>query len=158
MPSEDAVSDTAAIETAPLTQATQQFAVNTRGEGFADITHLLTGWLSGLRARDGLATLFIAHTSASLAIQENADPAVQRDLLAALRRLAPRDADYAHQSEGPDDMPAHIRAMLTSVSLSIPVVAGRMALGTWQGVFVIEHRARAHARRVTAHYVGSVGG
>jgi secondary thiamine-phosphate synthase enzyme len=101
-----------------------------------------------------LLTLFIRHTSASLTIQENADPDVLRDLLDALEGLAPRDVAYAHDVEGPDDMPAHITSMLTSTSLSVPVSAGRMVLGTWQALYLIEHRDAPHSREVVLHYVG----
>jgi secondary thiamine-phosphate synthase enzyme len=129
-------------------------AVRTRGPGFIDITDDISEWLRQVGATDGLLTVFIAHTSASLTIQENADPDVRRDLIDCLNRLAPESHPYRHASEGPDDMPAHIKAMLTSVSLSIPVVGGRTALGTWQGVYVIEHRARDHDRRVEMHFIG----
>jgi secondary thiamine-phosphate synthase enzyme len=128
--------------------------IHTRGPGFTDITNDVSDWLKQIGATDGLLTVFIAHTSASLTIQENADPDVRRDLIDCLSRLAPESHPYRHASEGPDDMPAHIKAMLTSVSLSIPVVAGRTALGTWQGVYVIEHRARDHDRRVEMHFIG----
>lgn len=142
----------------PFFQAAKSVLVATSGAGFMDITAEVTGWLRDLQAKDGLMTLFIGHTSASLTIQENADPSVQADLLHALARFAPENGDYSHRSEGPDDMPAHIKSMLTSVSLSIPVVAGRPALGLWQAVYVIEHRARPHRRRVSLHYIGSRSG
>jgi len=129
--------------------------VSTEGEGFTDLTHSLKRWLREAGARDGLLLLFLRHTSASLTIQENADPAVQADLLTAFERLAPQDVGYIHGSEGPDDMPAHIRTMLTEVSLAVPVEAGRLALGTWQGVFLIEHRARPHNRSVQLVYFGA---
>ncbi len=129
-------------------------AIHTRGPGFTEITEGISDWLSGIGAQDGLLTVFIAHTSASLTIQENADPDVRRDLIDCLNRLAPDSHPYRHSSEGPDDMPAHIKAMLTSVSLSIPVIGGRTALGTWQGVYVIEHRARDHERRIELHFIG----
>ncbi len=138
-----------------ITQASHGIAVATRGQGFYEITGDLAAWLATIRARDGLLTVFIAHTSASLTIQENADPAVRQDLLDALARFAPEEGIYAHAQEGPDDMPAHIKSMLTSVSLSIPVVSGRPALGTWQGVFVIEHRRMPHRRRVLLSYIGN---
>ena len=129
-------------------------SIETRGLGFTEITRQAARWLSEVRARDGLLTLFIRHTSASLTIQENADPDVQHDLGVALDRLAPRNAGYVHETEGPDDMPAHIKAALTQTSLSIPVAGGRMALGTWQGVYLFEHRRAPHAREVVLHYIG----
>jgi secondary thiamine-phosphate synthase enzyme len=103
---------------------------------------------------DGLLTLFCRHTSASLLIQENAAPAVKTDLLDWLERIAPEDARYAHDDEGPDDMPAHIRTMLTGVNLSVPVVGGRLGLGTWQGIYLAEHRRAAHRREVVLHVIG----
>ena len=139
---------------AEIVQASHVLKVTTRGKGFVDITPELARWLESLSAEDGLLTVFVRHTSASLTIQENADPNVRVDLLNALEALAPEDAAYAHQEEGPDDMPSHIKAMLTSVSLGIPVVDGRMTLGTWQGVYLIEHRATPHARSVVLSFIG----
>lgn len=139
---------------AELSQASHMLRVSTRGKGFIDITEDLRRWLRGISARDGLLTIFVCHTSASLTIQENADPDVQRDLVAALDRLAPEDATYRHVSEGKDDMPAHIKTMLTSVSLSVPVFGGQMALGTWQGIFLIEHRAGRSNRKVALQFIG----
>ncbi len=118
----------------------------------------MADWLDRIGAADGLLTLFIRHTSASLLIQENADPDVHTDLIAALERLAPRDRGYVHDVEGPDDMPAHIKSALTATSLSIPVRAGRMLLGTWQGIYVVEHRDRPHRREVVLHYLGTRAG
>jgi secondary thiamine-phosphate synthase enzyme len=138
-----------------LSQASHTLFIRTEGAGFCEITAAVHGWLDAIRARQGLLTLFIAHTSASLTIQENADPDVVKDLHDALRRFAPESGGYRHSSEGPDDMPSHIKSMLTSVSLSIPVINGRSALGTWQGVYVIEHRSRAHGRKVELHFVGT---
>ena len=115
-------------------------------------------WLESLSAEDGLLTVFVRHTSASLTIQENADPNVRVDLLDALEALAPEGADYAHQEEGLDDMPSHIKAMLTAVSLGIPVKDGRMTLGTWQGVYLIEHRASPHERSVVLSFIGHAAG
>jgi len=112
-------------------------------------------WLADNRADDGLLTVFLRHTSASLTIQENADPAVLADLADALARLAPESRSYRHDSEGPDDMPSHIKSMLTATSLSLPVLAGRMVLGTWQAVYLIEHRLAPHRREVLLHYVGT---
>ncbi len=128
-------------------------AVQTRGTGFIDITSEVAKFLREAGAREGVVTLFIRHTSASLTIQENADPSVLRDLTTALSRLAPDNAGWVHDTEGPDDMPAHIKTMLTSVSLQIPVLDGDMALGTWQGIYVAEHRARPHRREVVLQFM-----
>lgn len=141
---------------AQLAQAIGRLPVETSGEGLVDITGLIADWLSGHGCRDGLLTLFLRHTSASLTIQENADPDVQHDLVAALRRLAPENAGWVHTTEGPDDMPAHVKAMLTGVNLAIPVERGRMALGTWQGIYIVEHRARPHLREVALHFLGTI--
>jgi secondary thiamine-phosphate synthase enzyme len=141
-----------------LRMANSTLVVRTRGPGLTEITEEIRIWLRDIGASEGLLTVFIAHTSASLTIQENADPDVRRDLVDALARLAPESQSYRHAAEGPDDMPAHIKALLTSVSLSIPVVEGRTALGTWQGVYVIEHRVRQHERRVELHFIGVCGG
>lgn len=134
-----------------LKQATQVITVATRGPGFYDFTQEVTDWVHGFGARQGLLTLHVKHTSCSLVIQENADPDVKRDLLDALDRFAPRDMPYRHSSEGPDDMPAHIRSMLTATSLSIPVIGGSLQLGTWQGITLAEHRDAPHRRHVAAH-------
>ena len=140
----------------PVTlQAGEALHFETRGAGFLDITAALCDWLRRLGAGDGLVTVFIAHTSASLTIQENADPDVLRDLTDALSRIAPHDHPYRHSSEGPDDMPSHIKAMVTSTSLGIPVENGRPVLGTWQGLYLIEHRTRPHRRRVSLHFIGT---
>ena len=136
-------------------QANRTLRVRTTGPGFTEITREVCAWLDEIGAGEGLLTLFIAHTSASLTIQENADVDVRLDLRDALNGLAPQGTHYRHGSEGPDDMPAHIKAMLTSVSLSIPVIEGRTALGTWQGIYVIEHRERAHERKVELHFIGT---
>lgn len=144
--------------TAPSTQATEMLVVETRGKGFTDITREASAWLGRIGAREGLLTVFVRHTSASLTIQENADPDVRRDLADALDGLAPENAGYRHASEGPDDMPAHIKAMVTSTSIGIPVAKGRALLGTWQGVYLIEHRTRPHRREVVLSYIGSVNG
>ena len=140
---------------AELNLANLMLRVSTRGKGFFDITEDLRRWLRGISARGGLLTVFVCHTSASLTIQENADPNVRRDLITSLEALAPEDAPYTHAEEGPDDMPSHIKAMLTEVSLSIPVMGGRMALGTWQGVYLIEHRTAPHERNVALSFIGS---
>jgi secondary thiamine-phosphate synthase enzyme len=138
-----------------MVQGTHVLTVATRGKGFTEITRELAAWLSSIAAESGLLTLFVQHTSASLTIQENADPNVRRDLLDTLEALAPEDRAYFHDEEGPDDMPSHIKAMLTSVSLSIPVKDGSMTLGTWQGVYLIEHRAAPH-RRIVLSFIGHV--
>ena len=132
-------------------------SVETRGTGFTDITREVAKFLREAGAREGVVALFIRHTSASLTIQENADPSVLQDLTTALNRLAPENAGWVHDTEGADDMPAHIKTMLTSVSLQIPVLNGEMALGTWQGIYVAEHRARPHRREVVLQFIGSAG-
>jgi len=130
--------------------------VRTRGRGMHSFTHEVLEWLRKTGPGEGLLTLFIQHTSASLVIQENADPDVQADLERFFGRLVP-DGDplFAHDAEGPDDMPSHIRAALTQTSLSIPVVAGKLVLGTWQGLYVYEHRTAPHVRRVVLSYLGT---
>ncbi len=141
---------------AEMVQASHRLTVQTRGRGFTEITGELASWLELIAGENGLLTVFVCHTSASLVIQENADPNVRRDLLDALDALAPEGRAYAHQEEGPDDMPSHIKAMLTAVSLSIPVVGGSMVLGTWQGVYLIEHRAVPHQRNIALNFIGHV--
>jgi secondary thiamine-phosphate synthase enzyme len=138
-----------------LRQATHVFRIETRRRGLVDVTANVDDWLAGLGAREGLLTLFCRHTSASLVVQENASPAVLTDLEAAFERLAPEAPGlYDHDEEGPDDMPAHIRTALTGVSLSIPIIGGRMALGTWQAIYLFEHRRRPHRREVAGHWMG----
>jgi secondary thiamine-phosphate synthase enzyme len=129
--------------------------VETPGTGFTDVTRDAAKFLRSAGAHEGALTLFIRHTSASLTIQENADPSVLVDLATALTRLAPENAGWVHDTEGPDDMPAHIKTMLTATSLQIPVLDGEMALGTWQGIYVIEHRARPHRREIVLQFIGS---
>jgi secondary thiamine-phosphate synthase enzyme len=128
--------------------------IQTSGRGFTDLTAEVAKFLKDAGATEGAVTLFIRHTSASLTIQENADPTVLDDLSAALDRLAPEDAGWRHDAEGPDDMPAHVKTMLTATSLHIPVLKGELALGTWQAIYLIEHRARAHRREVVLQFVG----
>ena len=140
-----------------ISQAIETLDIETSGPGLSDQTRAVGGWLNRIGARDGLITVFIRHTSASLLIQENADPDVHTDLIDALSRLAPRNRSYVHEVEGPDDMPAHIKSALTATSLSIPVRAGRMLLGTWQGIYVVEHRDRPHRREVVLHFLGTLG-
>jgi secondary thiamine-phosphate synthase enzyme len=144
-----------AITTAtPAVIASAELTVETAGEGFLDITAEARKFLQGAQARDGILALFLRHTSASLTIQENADPDVLRDLTSALQHLAPRDFGWVHDTEGPDDMPAHVRTMLTGISLQIPVLGGQMTLGTWQGIYLIEHRARPHRRQIVLQFIG----
>ena len=141
----------------PETIATATLTIETAGEGFTEITGEAKRFVADVGASDGALFLYLRHTSASLAIQENADPDVQTDLVTALKRLAPADAGWIHDTEGPDDMPAHVKAMLTGVSLHIPVLAGSLALGTWQGIYLIEHRARPHRREIVLQFIGSRG-
>jgi secondary thiamine-phosphate synthase enzyme len=129
--------------------------VETNGEGFVEITRDVGDFVTAAGAGDGILLLFIRHTSASLVIQENADPDVRADLGTALNRLAPSDAGWVHITEGADDMPAHVKTMLTDVSLHIPVRNGALGLGTWQGLYVAEHRARPHRREVVLQFLGS---
>ncbi len=128
--------------------------VQTRGAGFTDISTEVVKFVREVGAREGALTLFIRHTSASLTIQENADPTVLADLTTALNRLAPENAGWRHDTEGPDDMPAHIKTMLTATSLQVPVLDGELALGTWQGIYLVEHRARPHRREVVLQFIG----
>jgi secondary thiamine-phosphate synthase enzyme len=129
--------------------------VQTSGRGFVDLTADIAGFVKDAGAREGAVTLFIRHTSASLTIQENADPSVLGDLMTALDRLAPENAGWRHATEGPDDMPAHIRTMLTATSLQIPVLRGELALGTWQAIYLIEHRRRPHRREIVLQFIGA---
>lgn len=140
---------------APLRQALGRLVVETRGRALRDVTAALDTWLGEVGAGDGLLTVFLRHTSASLTVQENASPEVLPDLVDALDRLAPRDAPWRHDIEGADDMPAHVKTTLTGVSLAIPVRAGRMDLGTWQAVYVVEHRDRGHRRELSLHWLGA---
>jgi len=134
-----------------IEQAVRLFQITTRGAAFYDLTRQVMDWVRECEAHSGLLTLHVKHTSCSLTIQENADLDVQRDLLTALDGFAPREARYRHNSEGPDDMPAHIRTMLTATSLSVPVIGGALQLGTWQGIYLIEHRDAPHLREIAAH-------
>ncbi len=141
-----------------IEQAQHRLTIATRGPGFTDVTGRVGAWLAAIGAGDGLLTLFVRHTSASLTIQENADPDVLRDLSESLEKLAPRGARYHHSVEGPDDMPAHIKSMLTSTSLGVPVTGGSAVLGTWQAIYLIEHRDRPHSREIVLQYTGTLGG
>ncbi len=140
---------------APEIVAGAKLTVGTQGEGLVEITREVGRFLAQAHAGDGVLLAYVRHTSASLTIQENADPDVRVDLTTALRRLAPEDAGWVHDVEGPDDMPAHVKTMLTGVSLHVPVAGGKLMLGTWQGIYLIEHRARPHTREVILQFVGS---
>ncbi len=137
-----------------MRQASTEITVSTGGKGLTEITATVADFVAGQQLRDGLLTVFCKHTSASLLIQENADPDVRTDLQRFFERVAPEGDHYVHDAEGADDMPAHIRAALTQTQLSIPVIGGRMALGTWQGVYLFEHRTRPHRRRIVLHVIG----
>jgi len=130
-------------------------STTTSGEGFFEITREVSRFLEMIKARDGVLLLFLRHTSASLVIEENADPDVRVDLVTALNRIAPANAGWVHDTEGPDDMPAHIKSMLNGVSLHVPVAGGKLGLGTWQGIYVAEHRAAPHRREVTLQFLGA---
>lgn len=137
-----------------MRQLHSTFRVETDGPGLTDITHRVREWLATTFIQEGLLTLFIRHTSASLVVQENADPDVLADLEAFFADIAPRTRAYRHQSEGSDDMPAHIRSALTQTSLSVPVIGGRLALGTWQGLYLFEHRDQPHEREIVSYMSG----
>jgi secondary thiamine-phosphate synthase enzyme len=134
---------------------TSVLTVRTSGRGFVDLTGEIDAFLRQIDAREGMVTAFIRHTSASLTIQENADPSVLHDLTTALSRLAPENAGWTHDAEGPDDMPGHVKTMLTSTSLQVPVRDREMMLGTWQALYLIEHRSRPHTREVVLQFVGA---
>ena len=131
--------------------------VQTSGRGFTDLTAEIAKFVEDARAKEGAVTLFIRHTSASLTIQENADPTVLEDLTTALDRLAPEDAGWRHDTEGPDDMPAHVKTMLTATSLHVPVLKSELMLGTWQAIYLIEHRSRPHRREIVLPFAGVTG-
>lgn len=138
-----------------MRQELTEFVVSTRGKALYEITDEVVSWTRGTSIDRGLLTLHVRHTSASLVIQENADPEVQRDMERFFSRLVPDgDGIFRHTSEGPDDMPAHVRSALTSTTLSIPVAGGAPALGTWQGIYLYEHRLAPHRRRIAAHLLG----
>lgn len=140
---------------APEIIATATLLVDSSGRSFTEVTDEATRFLAESGAKDGALFMFMRHTSASLVVQENADPDVRSDLASALDRLAPADIRWVHDIEGPDDMPAHVKTMLTGVSLHVPVIAGTLALGTWQGIYIAEHRARPHRREVVLQFIGS---
>jgi secondary thiamine-phosphate synthase enzyme len=143
------------LRVAPEIIATATLTVESSGKVFTEITREAMRFITQAEAQDGALFIFMQHTSASLVIQENADPDVRTDLASALDRLAPADAAWVHDVEGPDDMPAHVKAMLTGVSLHVPVIAGTLALGTWQGIYIAEHRARPHRRELVLQFIGS---
>ncbi len=137
-----------------MRQATGELSVTTRGQALYDISARVAEWTAQQGITTGLLTIWCRHTSASLIVQENADPAVRADLLDFFRKIVPETAAYRHREEGPDDMPAHIKAVLTNTSLSIPVIAGRPTLGTWQAIYLAEHRTAPHTRTLTLHLIG----
>jgi len=138
-----------------MRQAHGALTISTPGRGFTDITAELSGWLRSQRATEGAMTVFIKHTSASLVVQENADPAVRRDLETFFTALVPDgDPRFLHDAEGPDDMPSHVRAALTQTSLTVPVLRGELTLGTWQAVYLYEHRDAGHQRSLALHFIG----
>lgn len=138
-----------------MRQASDELVIATPGAGLHDFTALVIDWVAARGIETGLLTLFVRHTSASLLIQENAAPAARRDLERYFAAIAPEDPRYEHDDEGPDDMPAHLRAALTATSLSIPVARGAPVLGSWQGIYLFEHRRAAHRRRVALHLIGA---
>lgn len=137
-----------------MKQATTQLTIETRRQGLVDVTTPIRRWVDAQALESGLLTIFCRHTSASLLIQENAAPEVRTDIETYFARLAPESSDYLHDDEGPDDMPAHLRTALTQVQLSIPLIGGRLALGTWQGIYLFEHRRRPHHRQLALHLIG----
>jgi secondary thiamine-phosphate synthase enzyme len=137
-----------------MKQALHRLTVATKGKGLVDVTAPICRWVAAQAIQTGLLTIWCRHTSASLLVQENADPDVRADLEAFFHRLVPEHAGYRHEDEGPDDMPAHIKAALTQTQLSIPVEAGRPVLGTWQGIYLFEHRAAPHRRELVLHLIG----
>ena len=155
MTSSKSISRSAPTTVAATTIVSSLLMVQTSGAGFVDLTAEVAKIVRDAGAAEGAVTLFIRHTSASLTIQENADPSVLDDLSTALDRAAPENAGWSHHTEGPDDMPAHIKTMLTATSLQIPVLKGKLALGTWQAIYLIEHRARPHRREIVLQFIGS---
>ncbi len=137
-----------------MKQAAHHFVISTRGKALYEFTSTLRQWVADQQIQTGLLTVFCRHTSASLLIQENADPTVQRDIRTYFDHIAPDDGPYEHNDEGLDDMPAHLKTALTQVQLSIPVLNGRMVLGTWQGVYLFEHRVHPHRREIVLHLIG----
>ena len=156
MTSAKSVTRSAASSVQASTIASSLLTVQTPGRGFSDLTGEAAKFVAEVHAGEGALTLFVRHTSASLTIQENADPSVLVDLTTVLSRLAPEDGGWTHDAEGPDDMPAHIKAMLTQTPLHVPVLNGRLALGTWQAIYLIEHRSRPHRREIVLQFIGSL--
>jgi secondary thiamine-phosphate synthase enzyme len=157
MPPPKSTSRTTPSVVTATTIVSSRLTVQTPGRSFLDLTAEVAGFARDAGAIEGTVTLFIRHTSASLTIQENADPTVLVDLTTALDRLAPEHAGWSHDTEGPDDMPAHIKTMLTATSLQIPILDGDLALGTWQAIYLIEHRARPHRREIVLQFAGKTG-
>ena len=145
----------AITEVVPQLIATATLRIDTLGAGFTEITTNAASFVAQVGAGEGTLLVYLRHTSASLTIQESADPDVQADLTSALERLAPEDAPWIHDVEGPDDMPAHVKAMLNGVSLHVPVTQGQLVLGTWQGLYLVEHRRKAHSREIVLQFIGS---
>jgi len=155
MPSPKSLSRTTLSTVSADTIVSSLLTVQTSGPGFVDLTAEVAKFVREAGAKEGTVALFVRHTSASLSIQENADPSVLNDLMTALDRLAPENAGWSHDTEGPDDMPAHIKTMLTATSLQIPVLNSELALGTWQAIYLIEHRSRPHRREIVLQFVGA---
>jgi secondary thiamine-phosphate synthase enzyme len=157
MTSPKSISRTAPSAVTADALVTSLLTVQTSGAGFVDLTTEVAKFVREVSAREGAVTLFIRHTSASLTIQENADPTVLDDLVTALGQIAPEDAGWSHDTEGPDDMPAHIKTMLTATSLHIPVLKRELALGVWQAIYLIEHRTSPHRREIVLQFMGRIG-
>ena len=154
MTSSKSISRNATTKVSASSVVSSLLSVHTSGRGFVDLTAEVAQFAQEAGAVEGQLTLFIRHTSAPLTIQENADPTVLKDLTAALDRLAPEDFGWSHDTEGPDDMPAHVKTMLSATSLLVPVMMGKLMLGTWQAIYLIEHRRRPHAREVVMQFIG----
>ena len=156
MPPPRSISRTPPSTVSTATIVSSRLTAQTSGRGFVDLTAEVAKFVEEACAQEGAVTLFIRHTSASLTVQENADPSVLDDLMISLGRLAPEDGGWSHDTEGPDDMPAHIKTMLTATSLQIPVLKRQLALGVWQAIYLIEHRARPHRREVVLQFMGRI--
>ena len=155
MTSSRSISHTAPSIVPKASVVSSLLTMQTPGRGFVDLTGEVTSFVKQARALEGQLTLFIRHTSASLTIQENADPSVLKDLTTALDRLAPENAGWTHDTEGPDDMPAHVKTMLTLTSLQVPIIKARLTLGTWQAIYLVEHRRHPHAREIVMQFIGA---
>jgi secondary thiamine-phosphate synthase enzyme len=158
MTSSQPISRTVSSTVSACSMISALLTVQTSGRGFVDLTSEIANFVKEARAVEGQVTLFIRHTSASLTIQENADPSVLEDLTTALDHLAPEDFGWTHDTEGPDDMPAHVKTMLTATSLQIPVMKAKLMLGTWQAIYLVEHRSRPHRREIVVQFVGATEG